>query len=66
MSPENSVLRKPNDLNLVQARDAVHKIKEINWNNVPLMTIDANQEIGDVDRQLNTIVQSILARDSCV
>lgn len=66
VSPENSVLRKPNDLNPAQALDAAQKIREITWNNAPLMTIDADQDIGDVDRQINTIVASILARDSCV
>jgi thymidylate kinase len=65
-TPENSVLRKPNDLNLEQARDAALKIREIKWNNSPLISIDTNKSIEDVDRQLNNIVASILSGDSCV
>jgi thymidylate kinase len=60
VSAENSVFRKPNDLNLQQAHNAAQKIRELTWNNIPLAAIDANKKIEDVDRDLNVIIQSIL------
>lgn len=60
VSPENSVLRKPNDLNYEQASFAGEKLKTLVWSGAKVVSIDANKKIEDVDKQLVLLINNEL------
>jgi thymidylate kinase len=60
VSPENSVLRKPNDLTLEQAIHASQKIKDIVWGGVKVISIDANDSIENVDGSLSEAINKVI------
>jgi len=60
VSPENSVLRKPNDLNLEQATSANIILDSICWGGIVVARVDANKNTTEVDRQLLSIISKIL------
>lgn len=60
VSPENSVLRKPNDLNLEQANSAIKLLDSIKWAGVPLAKVDANKTMEEVDKQLVNAIKKVM------
>jgi len=61
VSPENSLIRKPDDLTLELATFASEKIKEIEWDGVDVIRINADECIVDVDKALNEIINKYLS-----
>lgn len=56
VSPENSTIRKPDDLNLAKANEARDKLLSVQWSALKITSIDANMPIAKVD---NDVVSSI-------
>ncbi|MGR5000235.1 hypothetical protein [Vibrio celticus] len=61
ISAETSVARKPKDLTLEQATDAVKIIEKINYKVNKQVVIDSNKSILEVDKQMELLLLDLLS-----